>query len=121
MSLDLRLARSRWMHSCALSFVALGKHRSGDIGNRCARKLALQSLDCGRGRLAQNRQDMRADRTGWARRRPALVEKIAPLQRSKDIAQRDVARWPRQFEAASRTEPSANQPRACHQREEAAH
>src|SRR5580704_18185686 len=110
MSLDLRLARSRWMHSCALSFVASGKHRSGDIGDRCARQLALQSLNRGRGRLAQNRQDMRADRTGWARRRPVLGEKIAALQRSKDIAQSDVARRPRQFEAAPWTEPSADQP-----------
>ncbi len=45
---------------------------------------------------------MGADRTGCARRRPVLGEELAALQRSEDIAQSDVARRPRQFEAAAR-------------------
>ena len=92
----------------------------GDIGDRRARQLFLQSLDRGRRRLAQNRKDMSADRTGCARRRPVLGEELAALQRGEDIAQGDVARRPRQFESASRTEPSADQSRRRHQREEAA-
>ena len=75
----------------------------------CARKLLLQSLDRGRRRLAQNRKDMGADRTGCARRRPVLGEELDALQRSEDIAQSNVLGRPRQFEAASRTEPGADQ------------
>jgi len=48
---------------------------------------------------------MSSDRTRWARRRPVLGEELAALQRGEDIAQSDVAGWPRQFETASRTEP----------------
>ena len=70
-----------------------------------------QSLNRGRSRLAQNRQDMRANRTGRARGRPMLGEEIAALQRGEHIAQRDVAGRPRQFETAPWTEPSADQPR----------
>ena len=78
-----------------------GKHGAGDISNRGARKLLLQSLDRRRRGLAQNRKDMSADRAGCARRRPVLGEELAALQRGEDIAQSDVARRPRQFEAAS--------------------
>ena len=49
-----------------------------------------------------------------------LGEKLATFQRGEDIAQSDVSRRPRQFEAAPRTEPGADQPCACHGREEAA-
>jgi hypothetical protein len=49
-----------------------------------------------------------------------LGEELAALQRSKDIAQSDVARRPRQFETASRTEPSADQSGRRHQREKPA-
>jgi len=49
-----------------------------------------------------------------------LGEELAALQGSKDIAQSDVAREPRQFETASRTEPSADQSRRRHQREKPA-
>lgn len=49
-----------------------------------------------------------------------LGEELAALQRSKDIAQSDVARRPRQFEAASRTKPSADQSGRRHQREKPA-
>jgi hypothetical protein len=104
----------------ALRFLASGKDSAGDIGNCGSRKLLLQSLDRGRCRLAQNRKDMGSYRTECARRRPVLREKVAALQRSKDIAQSDVAGRPRQLEAASRTQPSADQSMSGHQREEAA-
>ena len=97
-----------------------GKHRAGYIGNCSARQLFLQSLDRGRCRLPQNREDMGADRAGCARRRPMLGEELAALQRGEDIAQGDVARRPRQFEAAPRAEPGADQSSRRHQREEAA-
>jgi hypothetical protein len=103
-----------------MHLVAAGKHCACDIGNRSARKLLLQRLDRGRRSLAQNRKDMRSDRTRSARRRPVLGEELAALQRGEDIAQSDVAGWPRQFETASRTEPRANQSCSCHQREQAA-
>jgi hypothetical protein len=53
---------------------------------------------------------MGANRTGCARGRPVPGEELAALQRGEDIAQSNVTRRPRQFETASRTEPSANQP-----------
>ena len=49
-----------------------------------------------------------------------LGEELAALQRSEDIAQGDVVRRPRQFETASRTEPSADQSGCRHQREKPA-
>jgi hypothetical protein len=41
-----------------------------------------------------------------------LGEEIAALQSGEDIAQSDVARRPRHFEAATPTEPGADQPEA---------
>jgi hypothetical protein len=103
----------------ALRFVASGKYGAGDIGNCGSRKLLPQSLHRRRRGLAQNRKDMGPYRTGCARRRPVLGKKVAAPQRSKDIAQSDVAGRPRQSEAASRAKPSADQSMSGHQREEA--
>src|ERR1700733_15599689 len=76
---------------CALCFFASGEHAAGDIGDRRARKLLRQSLDCRRCGLAQNRKDMSADRAGCARGRPVLGDEFAAFHRSEDIAQSDVA------------------------------